>query len=367
MQDYIAECLESVINQTYRDVEIICVNDFSTDNSMTVVKEYAEKDDRIRIIHNDKNRGLGGARNAGLDAAQGEYVIFVDTDDKMRPDMAQNLLSAIETNNVDMVFCDVYLLNNDSSTKLYKPIHDLLIFKNKTEFELPDDIFLFTYAWPSAWNKIYKKSIIDEHNLRYIENILYEDHTFYYEYLLKCKNAYYLEKPLYIYRHARPDSIMAEVSPRIFEIFKILEAVDNIFKVNCGEELRNAVMPRLSVRLLWERTCAFRKIGKTERSFIKKSRNFLKKYKHKDLIYYKDWFIPENIALLDTRASIIKKYLLSAEYDRMYMIYRFLGFKLSIKNKPLTELQAQMDRLACRMNKIEADNMHCCGAGGHYD
>lgn len=103
MQNYIAECLESIVAQTYKDIEIICVNDFSMDNSMTIVKEYAEKDSRIKIVNNGKNRGLGGARNAGLDIAKGEYVMFCDTDDMLMPTMVEKLYNSLVENDADMV------------------------------------------------------------------------------------------------------------------------------------------------------------------------------------------------------------------------------------------------------------------------
>ena len=87
---YLPQCLDSLVNQTYRDIEIICVNDGSTDNSPDILKAYAERDSRILVIHQE-NLGLSGARNKGLESARGEWVMFVDSDDWIAPDMYEKL------------------------------------------------------------------------------------------------------------------------------------------------------------------------------------------------------------------------------------------------------------------------------------
>lgn len=86
VQNYIAECLESIISQTYRDLEIICVDDCGLDNSISIVKKYMKKDDRIKLVHHEENQGLGGARNTGISVANGEYIYFMDSDDKIERD-----------------------------------------------------------------------------------------------------------------------------------------------------------------------------------------------------------------------------------------------------------------------------------------
>jgi len=303
MQDYISECLESVLNQTFKDLEIICVNDFSMDNSMTIVKNYAKNDKRIKIVNNEKNRGLGGARNAGLDAATGEYIIFCDTDDKMMPDMVEKLYKKISLDNSDMAFCDVMLMDNLGVLTPYKPFHDLAI-SGYEQFLLPNDFEHFTNIWPSAWNKIYKKQIINENNMRYLENILYEDHTFYYEYILKCQKVSHVNEPLYVYRHQRIDSIMKDVSPRIFEVFKILDYINKIFQENLTVEAANKLMIKVSVRLLWERTMSFpQKLNAEHHRFLKEAKKYLKKYKKEDINKYKDPFI-DNFSVLETKKYI---------------------------------------------------------------
>lgn len=362
MQDYVAECLESVINQTYKDIEIICVNDFSMDNSMTIVKTYAERDNRIKIVNNDRNRGLGGARNAGLDIAKGEYIMFCDTDDKVEPDFVEELYININKYNSDMAFCDVKLLNSDGSITWCKPFHDMNICNYET-FSPKENFEHFTNIWPSAWNKIYKKSIIDKNNLRYHENILYEDHTFYYEYLLNCEKVSHLNKPLYIYRHHRNDSIMKDVSPRIFEIFTILGYIENIFrsnanKLNLNDEILYRILVKLSVRLLWERTINFhKKKDKTQKKFIEQSKKFLRKYSKRDILSYKDPFINsfdlfESGKIIEVRKTDTKK------------IYKICGLKFSIskKRKNFEEIKPIQENIDVKKMRAELNNIKdlCC-------
>lgn len=341
MQDYIAECLESVINQTYKDIEIICVNDFSMDNSMTIVKNYAKNDNRIKIVNNEKNRGLGGARNAGLDVATGDYIIFCDTDDKIMPDMIEKLYNSIKNNNADMAFCDVMLLGTDGLFTPYKPFHDMTISSNKI-FYPQKHFFRFVDMWPSAWNKIYKKSIIDKNNIRCHENILYEDHTFYYEYLFNSEKVVYLPEPLYIYRNDRSDSIMKEVSPRIFEIFTILDYIKDIFKNNLEPYWYNILMPKVATRLIWGRTLNFNKKTKLQKSFNAKANKYLLQFKLKNVFKYKDYFIDDSYDFLYTPVQKFFQTLYSVKYHRENIIIRFLGLKFK-KRSPLRELYIKMD------------------------
>jgi glycosyltransferase involved in cell wall biosynthesis len=227
VEGYIEECLRSIMAQSYTDLEILCVNDFTMDNSMTLVKDLAREDSRIKIIANERNRGLGGARNAGLEAATGEYVLFVDSDVTLEADMAEKMLEALEKSHCDAVFCNVNLVNNQGIKEPYLPFHQP--DKRKPRYTMPEDIHELIFAWPSAWNKIYKLEIIRTHNIRYMENILYEDHTFYYEYIFHCKTIYCINECLYNYSYVRYGQITRQISPRIFEIFTVIEEVEKVF------------------------------------------------------------------------------------------------------------------------------------------
>lgn len=351
MQNYIAECLESIVAQTYKDIEIICVNDFSMDNSMTIVKEYAEKDSRIKIVNNGKNRGLGGARNAGLDIAKGEYVMFCDTDDMLMPTMVEKLYNSLVENDADMAFCDVMLLDNDGGLNPYKPFH-IAEINTKKEFYPSKAIWEFSDIWPSAWNKIYKKSIIDEFGIKYHENILYEDHTFYWEYLFKCNKVIHINEPLYCYRHNRYDSIMKEVSPRIFEIFTILDYIKEIFKNNMDFYWYSILMPKIATRLIWERTCNFKKNTKVKNEFNNKGYKYLSQFKRKNIFKHKDRFIGDDAAFLYSPCIrfLLKVFSIRKRADTD-VIY-FFGVKIIRKNK-IRELQTRIDNIEHTINCLK--------------
>ena len=112
-EKYLRDCMDSVVNQTYQNLEIICVNDCSTDKSLEILEEYAAKDRRIKIITNSQNSGLGVTRNVGIDAAHGEYVLFIDSDDWLDLTACEKLLSKAKENNSDIVFFSAYLVNGD--------------------------------------------------------------------------------------------------------------------------------------------------------------------------------------------------------------------------------------------------------------
>lgn len=346
VQDFIGDCLESVISQTHKDIEIICVNDFTMDNSMSVVKEYAKRDKRIKIVHNARNRGLGGARNAGLDAASGEYIIFVDTDDKLMPDMVARLYKTLLETGADMVFCDLYLQNAANTLTPHKPFHDP-VFASRADFHPQKAIWEFSDIWPSAWNKIYKKEIIDKNKLRYHENIQYEDHTFYWEYIFSSRKVTYLPESLYIYRNERSDSIMHTPSIRCFEIFSVLEQIHNIFKNHLSEHLYNILMPKIAIRLLWERYNIL--LYEQKKEFIKKSRKYLSSFKKQDLYKYKDWFIDINCEFLQN--------VLSHKVNLYSNQYNIINNQLNIIINQNKNLMNEISGLSKSVASLEKKNM----------
>lgn len=107
IESYLNQCLDSLINQTIKDIEIICVNDGSTDNSQNIINEYSKKDSRIKVINQD-NKGISAARNAGIDAATGEYLLFIDGDDYIDLDLCEKCLNFINSKKVDTIFMGYY-------------------------------------------------------------------------------------------------------------------------------------------------------------------------------------------------------------------------------------------------------------------
>ena len=162
VEKYLKKCLESAINQTYKDLEIICVYDESSDKSLDILREYEKTDSRIKVVLSDKKEGLGAARNKGLKYATGEYLYFLDSDDWIDADYIGTMVNAIERNNVDIV-CNIGILlekKNNPAILMDQP----LIEKFNDEILLDARPSIFKINW-TVWSKLYKKSFIDNNKL----------------------------------------------------------------------------------------------------------------------------------------------------------------------------------------------------------
>ncbi|MCQ2498088.1 MAG: glycosyltransferase family 2 protein [Lachnospiraceae bacterium] len=167
---YLSQCLNSVINQTYKSLEIICVDDGSTDNSLSILKEYADKDSRIRIFtKKNEGKGAASARNLGLSNATGDYILFLDSDDFFEPNMVEDVVNKAEEKDADVVIYKAQWFDDKQSrvTKIYEPIelqnvpaNDPFCYK-----DIPDKIFQIGDL--IAWNKMYKMDLIREYDLKF--------------------------------------------------------------------------------------------------------------------------------------------------------------------------------------------------------
>ena len=375
VENYISDCLESIINQTYKDLEIICVNDCTLDNSMTIVKEFQEKDSRIKIINNEQNRGLGGARNAGIDAAKGDYILFVDSDDTIEPNMAERLLYEMQNTNSDMVFCNINLIEPNGQkvrkTVIQDKKRDNIL---KKEYILPKDISDFVFLWPSTWNKLYKSEIIKKNNIRFIENILYEDHTFYYEYLLNSKRVSYVQESLYNYRHIRPGQIMRSITPRVFEIFEVLNQIEKVLNKYLLQEKVKELMATIDVRLLYERLCLLMQDTESViyKDFIKKAGRLIKsKYKNKNISLYIDSHIDlKALFFHKNRKKILESIISIKNVDKKHKVIRLCGLKIKIKRTRykkdnrffvcINDRNSQMEFAKKYLNYVEIETFSFC-------
>ena len=203
VEKYIKQCIDSLTNQTYKDIEIICVDDRGTDNSIKIAKNLAKTDPRIKIIQHKKNSGLSASRNTGIKNSSAPYIMFCDSDDWYQPDMCEKMLNAIKHNNVDLAMCGVNVIY-ETNANLKK--HDKsFTLKENGVFNI-DQNFLTTYK-PGMPFKIFKRKIIQKYNLQFPEGLKYEDLYFFNVYCLRAKKIYLLTDKLYNYRR-RPNSIM---------------------------------------------------------------------------------------------------------------------------------------------------------------
>lgn len=231
VEDYLDVCLDTIVMQTFKDFEVICVDDGSTDSSGEICERYAKFDKRIKVIH-QKNLGLSGARNTGVEAAEGKYVIFVDSDDYISPLMLANMYKNIEENNSDFAFCNLCLARIDSS----KPeVWDFLdkekFFKyvKKSYFceqDVPAEIYFDMHV--SAYAKIYRYDFIKD--FRFPQGLIFEDVPYFAQCYLSARRISFDFNPYYFYRVFREGSIIFSADKRFTDIFEIQQIRNGIFK-----------------------------------------------------------------------------------------------------------------------------------------
>lgn len=168
VEKYIAQCLESVINQTYKNLEIIVVNDGTKDRSADIAKEYAAKDSRIKV-YDFKNGGLSVARNRGLEIATGEYISYLDSDDWLDTKMCETLLEAAMKNDADMVKCGIIETNGVTEDKI--TFSDIKIINNEQNKAFEN--YFNGILWTVVWNGLYKKELAKK--IKFPDNVVYED------------------------------------------------------------------------------------------------------------------------------------------------------------------------------------------------
>lgn len=215
VEKYIADCIKSLINQTYSDLEIILVDDGSTDNSSNICDEYAAKDSRVKVIHK-KNGGLVSARKMGILVATGELIAYVDGDDWVEPDMYEKLNEKVKAENVDIVICARYEDTKDIRKEVYQGFSEGKYDKKKLLSEIyprmiVNDLFFEWGINSSLCDKLFKKELILPYQLGVNDSIAWgEDAACVYPSLLKADSIYIYQKCLYHYRQI-PNSMSKQI------------------------------------------------------------------------------------------------------------------------------------------------------------
>ena len=204
-------CLDSLVNQTVEDYEIIAVDDCSTDNSMEILKEYERRfPEKFRAVHSEVNRHQGGAKNIGLRMAKGEWIGFIDSDDWIRPDMYERLIERAKSTGADLAGCD-YCLTDVHSMEVGQIVHNNkksqsgILNKEKRASLILDGGSLVV--------KIFRRSMIMEKELWFPEDIFYEDNALGNSYLVLAKHFEYIEEPMYYY-YQHDTSTVHTISPK---------------------------------------------------------------------------------------------------------------------------------------------------------
>lgn len=199
VEQYLERCVHSICNQTYRELEIILVDDGSPDQCGKMCEEYAKQDDRIQVVHKE-NGGLSDARNEGVKYATGKYILFVDSDDYIAKDLVEKTVEVAETQNCDIVLFDYYYVEDGMTEVRSTNISEGKVFSLKDDHEL-------LMAPPSAWSKLFNRKFYLEAECPFPKGLYFEDLATTPILLMKAKRVYYIKKPFYYYI-IRGNSIM---------------------------------------------------------------------------------------------------------------------------------------------------------------
>lgn len=229
-EKFIKKCLDSILEQSFRDFEIIVVNDGSTDKSMEILEAYRTSDQRIKLIHIE-NQGVSNARNVGISQAEGDYILFVDADDWLGMDALDNLVQGIEMTGADLVIGDFVKIigsktvpsehrNYFSGSTHFGP--KKLTQYLRTYFMKPNRFPLFVYSW----GRLFKTDIIKKHNLKFDTNLkTYEDVKFNFQYMTHVDSIFYLDKLVYHHLVHEDFSSASLIAKNPSDIFGYLAAM----------------------------------------------------------------------------------------------------------------------------------------------
>lgn len=198
-EKYLTQCLDSILAQTLKEIEVVCVNDGSTDSSGEILDQYAGQDERVKVLHRE-NRGYGAAMNAGVDAASGEYVGIVESDDCILPEMYRTLYEEAAPERLDVVKSDAFFwYENIGYRKNTHPAH-LNPYYDRTLGDIDRNTFFDFYM--NIWTGIYKREFLLCEKIRFHESpgASYQDNGFWLQTLLYCRKAKWLSRAFYLYR-----------------------------------------------------------------------------------------------------------------------------------------------------------------------
>ena len=232
--NYLRKCLDSLVHQTFDDFEVICVNDGSTDLSLSILEGYAISDSRIKII-TQENQGLSGARNTGIKEVKGDYVLFVDSDDWLDENALELLYEHVSGFDPDITMFKFKYYDEDTGNFSEGPFTNLEAIDpsfytgNFCYMDVLDILFKISHA---PFNKLYKTSFLRKTDAQFLHGSYYEDLEFFYNVFLKAKKVSVLDEYLYYYR-IREQSISTSGDEGSFDIFNILESTkQNLIDAN---------------------------------------------------------------------------------------------------------------------------------------
>lgn len=290
-EKYIKKCITSIVKQKKCELEILVVDNGSVDNTKNIVKEFAQKDKRIRLIQ-CPIKGVSNARNMGIEYSKGEYISFVDSDDYIDEDFYYIMLDSLEKQKVELSVCEYNQIFEDEKEITKEKKYGI---SNLNKVELLDKMFDKDFFQGFVWNRLYKSEIIKNNNVRFNTEItICEDFLFNCEYMQYIEKACYINQPLYYYVQRKSSSYNSQINRKWFTVFKAYEQIEKICLDNNFTNLDGLIYHKFKVNLLLKEKIFFNnKEFKYEKKIVN---NNIKKYSKK-IFFSKEIKLIEKIKL----------------------------------------------------------------------
>ena len=286
-EKYIEQCVNSIISQTYKNIEIICINDGSTDNTKEILENLQKKDKRIKII-NKKNTGYGNSLNIAIQSAKGEYIAIIESDDHIKNTMLETLLKYIKEDETDIVKANFYKENNSIKKNSSK------YFINKTtNINLFPNMLLIQ---PSIWSALYKKEFLIKNKIKFNETkgASYQDLSFHFKTMFLAKKIFLLNEHLYYYRTNNSNSSINS-KDKAFLVFDEIETINNFLKDKKINENTLTIKNIFEYKVI---TWNFNRIqNKYNKKVFNKALEYFKKYNFQTLMKNNTLTIKDKIYL----------------------------------------------------------------------
>lgn len=320
IEEYIKRCLLSIIQQTLNDIEIIVVNDGSTDNTRKIIEEIVKNNNKI-VLLNKKNEGPIESRKAGLKIAKGEYILFVDGDDWLEEDALKKLYQKANDTGSDIILCNAYWAYDNKKEKrfMFKP--DDNIKSDPLKYLFLGDIM------PAMWGKLISRRFIEDNNIEFPNNISYaEDLASLSNWFMNSPKIDYIEESLYNY-YQRENGITKTVSSRILEVDKAISFIEeNLLKRGLFHKYEKEFEKMVFTHLLMFRVLMPDKLQDIHKKIYKC-------FKKRKIKIYKNDYIKKEISKNNLIFKIrVRLYYTSYNLGKLYDLLRHCFFKVLSKN-----------------------------------
>lgn len=341
-EKYLEESLDSVLNQTLEDIEVICIDDGSKDNSLKILRNYEKKDSRVFVYHQE-NKGDGAARNFGLSKIKGKYLYFMDSDDFLDLNAFHEFYDIAEEKNVDFVICKSINYDSDKN-KLYETeyfsMNKLYNFVEDEVFNFADIGELIFHISVTPWGKLFNTEFVLNSGAKFLENISFSDNIFFWEVMFNSSQIFFYNKIL-CYRRVHSESIMESNGDYLTHTLKINNLIANIFiKYGYFDKFKR----RLYYKKLYNANERYKQIKDKEFFFDEMKKDFSKMINNKN---YNDF-----IKLIPVQQKIFFENVLKADtYKEFDLLME--NFKLSQDN---VKLSKKIDKLNSQNVELVSSN-----------